>query len=63
MSGLGVSLPYALAVWRRNLALYQRTWKLTLLPNFFEPLLYLVSIGIGVGAYVSEMRGTSYVYM
>ncbi len=56
-----VSLPFALAVWRRNLALYARTWKLNLLPNFFEPLLYLVSIGVGVGAYVSEMRGMSYV--
>jgi len=58
---VSVSLPYALAVWRRNLALYRRTWKLNLLPNFFEPILYLVSIGIGVGAYVSEMGGTSYV--
>ncbi|HET6303375.1 MAG TPA: ABC transporter permease [Myxococcota bacterium] len=56
-----VSLPYALAVWRRNLALYRRTWKLNLLPNFFEPLLYLVSVGVGVGAYISEMGGTSYV--
>jgi lipooligosaccharide transport system permease protein len=48
-------------VWRRNLALYRRTWKLNLLPNFFEPLLYLVSVGVGVGAYISEMGGTSYV--
>ena len=58
---MSVSLPYALAVWRRNLALYRRTWKLNLLPNFFEPLLYLVSVGVGVGAYISEMGGTSYV--
>ena len=61
MSAAGVSPRFALSVWRRNFALYRRTWKLTLLPNFFEPLLYLVSIGIGVGAYVSEMRGMSYV--
>ncbi len=52
---------HALAVWRRNLTMYRRTWKLNILPNFFEPILYLVSIGIGVGAYVSEMGGTSYV--
>jgi len=32
-----------------------------ILPNFFEPVLYLVSIGIGVGAYITEMRGMSYV--
>ncbi len=54
-----VSLPHALSVWRRNFALYRRTWKLNLLPNFFEPLLYLVSIGFGVGAYVDQMGGTS----
>lgn len=52
---------YALSVWWRNAALYRRTWKFNILPNFFEPLLYLVSIGIGVGAYVSEMAGMSYV--
>ncbi len=56
-----VSLPHALAVWQRNAAMYRRTWKLNLLPNFFEPILYLVSIGIGVGSYVTEMGGTSYV--
>jgi lipooligosaccharide transport system permease protein len=41
--------------------MYRRTWKLNILPNFFEPLLYLLSIGIGVGAYVDQMGGTSYV--
>jgi lipooligosaccharide transport system permease protein len=51
---------YALAVWQRNFAMYRRTWKLTILPNFFEPLLYLVSIGVGVGAYVADMGGVSY---
>jgi lipooligosaccharide transport system permease protein len=56
-----VSPAHALSVWRRNFALYRRTWKLNLLPNFFEPLLYLVAIGIGVGAYVTEMGGLSYV--
>jgi lipooligosaccharide transport system permease protein len=57
---MSVSLPYALAVWRRNFAMYRRTWMLNLLPNFFEPVFYLLSIGIGVGAYVSQMGGLSY---
>lgn len=52
---------YALSVWSRNFAMYRRTWKLNILPNFFEPILYLLSIGVGVGAYVSTMGGTSYV--
>ena len=41
--------------------MYRRTWKWNILPNFFEPVLYLVSIGIGVGAYITEMGGTSYI--
>jgi lipooligosaccharide transport system permease protein len=57
---VSISLPYALAVWRRNAAMYKRTWKLNILPNFFEPVFYLFSLGVGVGAYISEMGGTSY---
>jgi lipooligosaccharide transport system permease protein len=41
--------------------MYARTWKSNLLPNFFEPIFYLVSVGIGVGAYVKTMGGLSYV--
>ena len=40
--------------------MYRRTWKWNLLPNFFEPVFYLLSIGIGVGAYISDMSGVSY---
>lgn len=58
---MSVSVPHALAVWRRNASMYRRTWMLNLLPNFFEPVMYLMAIGLGVGAYVSEMGGTSYV--
>ena len=58
---MSLSLPYALAVWRRNAVMYKRTWKWNILPNFFEPVLYLFSIGIGVGAYISEIGGTSYI--
>ncbi|MGH7832213.1 MAG: ABC transporter permease [Candidatus Binatia bacterium] len=58
---MSVSMPHALAVWGRNAAMYRRTWKLNILPNFFEPVLYLVSIGIGVGSYISDMGGISYI--
>jgi lipooligosaccharide transport system permease protein len=40
--------------------MYKRSWKLNLLPNFFEPVFYLTSIGVGVGAYINEMAGMSY---
>lgn len=56
-----ISLPHAAAVWRRNAAMYSRTWKLNILPNFFEPVFYLTSVGIGVGAYIQTMGGMSYV--
>src|ERR1043166_7320757 len=58
---MNVSLPHALAVWRRNAAMYRRTWEWNILPNFFEPVFYLFSIGIGVGAYISDMGGLSYI--
>jgi len=50
-----------MAVWQRNASMYARTWKTSLLPNFFEPVFYLVSVGVGVGAYVSSMSSLSYV--
>jgi len=56
-----VSPRHAAAVWRRNATMYRRTWTWNILPNFFEPVLYLLSIGIGVGAYISDMAGVSYV--
>ena len=58
---LDVSIRHAWSVWRRNASLYRRTWKLTILPNFFEPVFYLTAIGIGVGAYITEMAGMSYI--
>jgi lipooligosaccharide transport system permease protein len=57
---MSISLPYAFSVWRRNASMYRRTWKWNLLPNFFEPVFYLFSIGIGVGAYITQMGGVSY---
>jgi len=58
---MSVSFPHATAVWRRNFAMYARTWKFNLLPNFFEPVFYLASLGIGVGSYITEMGGVSYI--
>ena len=58
---MSVSTAHALSVWRRNATMYARTWKYNILPNFFEPVFYLAAIGVGVGAYISEMRGMSYV--
>lgn len=59
---MSCSLPHAVSVWQRNLAMYRRTWMWNILPNFFEPVLYLASIGIGVGGYITQMGGTSYLH-
>jgi lipooligosaccharide transport system permease protein len=56
-----ISLRHSFAVWQRSAAMYMRTWKSNLLPNFFEPIFYLLSVGVGVGAYVTTMNGLSYV--
>jgi lipooligosaccharide transport system permease protein len=55
-----ISPPHALAVWRRNASMYARTWKLNLLPNFFEPVFFLLAIGLGVGSYIDQIGGMSY---
>jgi lipooligosaccharide transport system permease protein len=56
-----ISVRAALHVWQRNLAVYSKTWKLNILPNFFEPVLYLVAMGIGIGGYIREgIEGLSY---
>jgi len=58
---VSISLPHTLSVWHRNASMYRRSWKHNLLPNFFEPVFYLTALGIGVGAYITEMGGMSYV--
>lgn len=61
MSALDMDLRIALSVWWRNATLYRRTWMMNVLPNFFEPVLYLVGMGIGLGAYLEQgMGGTEY---
>jgi len=51
----------AYAVWQRNATIYRRNWHLSLLPNFFEPFLYLLGMGVGLGYYINDsVNGTPY---
>jgi lipooligosaccharide transport system permease protein len=43
-------------IWERNLLVYRRLWKI-IFTGFFEPVFYLLSIGIGFGALVPEVVG------
>jgi lipooligosaccharide transport system permease protein len=56
-----VRLRSAWHMWQRNAAIYRRTYKFNLLPNFFEPVLYLVAMGLGLGAYLARIHGVRYV--
>lgn len=57
-----IDLNMAKAVWWRNATVYRRTWLKNILPNFFEPLLYLVGMGLGLGFYVGQgISGQDYV--
>lgn len=53
----GVRLPSprgTFRVWQRNATIFRKYWKTILLPNLFEPLLYLVALGLGLGAFIRE---------
>lgn len=52
----------AARLWRRNATLFRRGGILYVLPSFLEPVLYLISIGLGIGLYVgSRILGVEYV--
>ena len=52
--------PLVWKVFRRHLIVFSRNWKVNISFNFFEPLLYLAALGIGLGAYVQPIEGVPY---
>lgn len=56
----GICLQSVLSVWWRNAIMYSKTWKLNILPNFFEPVFYLLGLGLGVGFYIQQIGGVPY---
>ena len=56
-----VRLVSAWHLWQRNASIYRRTYKFNILPNFFEPFLYLLAMGLGLGAYLHHIRGVRYI--
>jgi lipooligosaccharide transport system permease protein len=55
-----VSFLSASRLWRRNLLAYSHSWKMNILPNFFEPILYLLAMGFGLGKFVETIAGVEY---
>ncbi len=56
-----VRIRASLRLWQRNASIYRRTFHFNILPNFFEPLFYLLAMGLGIGAYLSRIEGVRYI--
>ena len=50
----------AASIWLRNARVFSKLWKGALLPQFLDPLFYLVALGFGLGTYVAIGNGVSY---
>jgi len=50
----------AARVWRRELIVFSKVWKNALLPQFFDPLFYLLALGFGLGTYLTHVQGIPY---
>lgn len=47
-------------VWRRDLEVFLKMWKVNFLPPAIEPILYLLAFGLGLGSFVTGVGGHSY---
>lgn len=54
------SLRMAYRVWRRDLLVFSKLWRGALLPNFIDPVFYLLAMGFGLGAYLQSVNGIPY---
>jgi lipooligosaccharide transport system permease protein len=49
------------AVWRRNLLVWKKLAFASVLGNIADPLLYMLALGYGIGAFVPEVGGMKYI--
>jgi len=56
-----MKLRRAFRVWQRNFDVYKKTYKSSMALNFVEPVLYLIALGLGLGAFVKEINGVPYI--
>ena len=50
-----------LKVWARNLKVWSKYYKASLLGNIGEPILYLAALGYGLGRFIPEIEGMPYI--
>jgi len=51
----------AFRVWQREVSVYKYVYKSTIISNLMDPLIYLMALGFGLGAYVNRMQGLPYI--
>lgn len=51
----------AFRVWQRNATVYKKLYRSSLTLNFFEPMLYLIALGYGLGGFIKQINGMSYI--
>jgi lipooligosaccharide transport system permease protein len=56
-----VRLSKAIRLWQRDATIYKHTFQFNILPNFLEPFLYLLAMGLGLGAYLARIKGYRYI--
>lgn len=56
---MAVTLSGPVHVVEAKLLLFRRVWKANLLTSFFQPLFYLLAMGVGVGSLINENAGSS----
>ena len=61
LAGVAFSPRGALRMWQRNATVGRKTLMVTLAPRFVEALAYLLIMGLGLGAYLTQIHGVDYV--
>ena len=53
--------PRFVPVWRRNVLVWRKLAIASVLGNIADPLLYMLALGYGIGAFVGEINGMTYI--
>jgi lipooligosaccharide transport system permease protein len=48
-------------VWHRNFDVFTKTIKVNFLPSLLEPILYLLAFGFGLGGFIPNIQGQTYI--
>jgi lipooligosaccharide transport system permease protein len=48
-------------MWHRNWTIFKKVFWISIAPTFIEPFIYLLSLGVGLGLFVRQIEGLSYI--